>query len=241
MRRAISSAFTLLLLCHCSGEDSPADAGQAADAQVQLDTGVAADAGQADTGFADAQPEDTGTSADAGPADTGAMDSGEADAGQADAGEADAGEVAFTLTSAAYAEGGAIPQRHSCGGEDLQPELSWSGAPAGTMSFAIVLIDESIDFTHWVAYDIPAGTSQLPEGASDMGSLPSGTQEARAYCTQFCGPCPRSQHTYTFEIFALDMANVPFGPRGAFGQAEIDRAYAGHILGRATLTATYTP
>lgn len=109
------------------------------------------------------------------------------------------------------------------------------------MSFAIVLIDESIDFTHWVAYDIPAGTNQLPEGASDMGTLPSGTQEARAYCTQFCGPCPRSQHTYKFEIFALDMANVPFGPRGAFGQAEIDRAYAGHILGRATLTATYTP
>ncbi len=236
MKSALPISVLALFLGACSGEDSPAtDAGQ----PPVADSGAAEDAGPTDTGLiADSGSADSGL-ADSGTPDVGTVDTGTVDTGTVDAGTVDAGP--FTLVSSAYTSGGMIPPRHSCRGADLQPELTWTNPPAGTQSFAIVLIDESIDFTHWVAYDIPANVAQLAEGASDQGMLPSGTQEASAYCTQFCGPCPRSTHTYTFEIFALDIATIAFNYRGGFGQSEIDTAFAGHIQGRTTLTATFTP
>lgn len=240
MKRVLSLSIFALMVCGCSGEDTaPQDAGQPPRDAAITDAGQ--DAGlTADTGVSDSGPADTGVT-DTGVTDTGVTDTGVADAGPADSGIVDAGALPFTLVSSAYAAGGMIPPLHSCRGEDLQPELTWSNPPAGTMSYAIILIDESIDFTHWVAYDIPANTSDLAEGASDRQALPRGTREASAYCTQFCGPCPRSTHTYTFTIYALDVATIAFGPSGGFGQSAIDRAFGGRVLGEASLTATFTP
>ncbi len=98
-------------------------------------------------------------------------------------------------------------------------------ATAATQSFALVMIDDSIDFVHWVAFDLPPETTSLPEGASDQGLLPAGTREANAYCVQYCGPCPPNTHTYTFRLYALDVPMIDFSYSGSFGDAELGAAF----------------
>lgn len=214
--------------CGCGPWICP-DAGTLADASD--DASIDASTGDA--------AEDAGSSPDAVPSDAAEMDAAEADGGAADA--ADAGPAPFVLTSAAFAEGGVIPDRHACAAEDLQPALAWSGAPPGTQSFVFVFIDDTIDFVHWVAYDLPASTSMLAEGASDTGQLPVGTREASAFCVEYCGPCPGNPHTYTFRLYALDVATIGFPHSGFFGDAEVSATLDPRSLGVATLTGTYTP
>ena len=85
------------------------------------------------------------------------------------------------LTSTAFAAGQAIPKKYTCEGDDRSPPLAWSGAPAGAKSFALIVDDPDapdpaaprMTWVHWVLYNVPAGTTQLAEGASS-GSLPAG-------------------------------------------------------------------
>ena len=58
-----------------------------------------------------------------------------------------------------------MPVRFSCEGEDASPVLKWEGAPAGTKSFALIADDPDAPggtWVHWVAYSIPATTTELP-------------------------------------------------------------------------------
>ena len=61
--------------------------------------------------------------------------------------------MAFTLTSTAFTDGAAIPVKHTCDGVDVSPPLAWSGAPAGTRSFALIADDPDApagSWVHWV-------------------------------------------------------------------------------------------
>src|SRR5205807_8262148 len=74
--------------------------------------------------------------------------------------------MAFTLASAAFREGAAIPAKYTCDGVDVSPALTWSGAPAGTRGFALIVDDPDAPagtWVHWVLYNLPAGVSELPE------------------------------------------------------------------------------
>lgn len=213
-----------------------------------VDSGVfdsgASDSGATDQGINDSGTDDTGvvvvdggvnedaTAADALPEDTGPADTGEVDSGVPEV---------LSLSSTAFAMSGVIPDRHTCGGPDLQPELSWTGVPAGTQSLALVLIDDSINFVHWIAYDLPPTLTTLPEGASDNGQLPAGAVEADAYCTQYCGPCPGNMHTYTFRLYALSVATTSYNWPNVIRAANLNAAFGGNSLGEARLTGTYTP
>ena len=76
---------------------------------------------------------------------------------------------AITLTSSAFSDGGTIPAACTCDGGDRAPSLSWSGAPAGARSFALIMHDPDApagDFTHWLLYDIPASVLRIPEGGA---------------------------------------------------------------------------
>lgn len=223
----------------CSDDDSP-DAGTSRDATA-ADASIAADAGIADVPgpmdsevFADAESNEDAEP----PSDASAPDASEPDATE----PADAGEAGpFTLTSATVSEGGMIPEDHACPAPDVQPALEWINPPAGTQSYVLVLIDDTIDFVHWVAFNIPATTTSLAEAASDDMMLPQGASEANAYCRRYCGPCPGNRHTYTFRVYALDVATINFTRSGAFGDEELDADLDANTLGLATLTATYTP
>ena len=143
----------------------------------------------------------------------------------------------FTLTSSSFAEGGAIPTKQSCDGADLSPALAWSGAPAGTAAFALIVDDPDANgFVHWVAYDIPAGTTSLPEGVTATGEPPQGRNDFGN--AGWGGPCPPTgTHHYRFTLYALSR---PLALSGTPSAANVRSAAAAATLARTTLTGVYT-
>ena len=75
--------------------------------------------------------------------------------------------MAFTLSSSAFTAGAEIPKQHTCDGIDASPPLSWSGAPAGTKAFALIVDDP----------DAPASVAELARGVPADATLPSGTKQ----------------------------------------------------------------
>jgi Raf kinase inhibitor-like YbhB/YbcL family protein len=144
----------------------------------------------------------------------------------------------FALTSPEFTDGGAIPRRFTCDGDDISPPLSWSGAPGGAVRLALIVDDpDAAGFVHWVAYDI---------AAAPTGSLPLGwatSAEASAQGTNsfgrvgYGGPCPPSgTHRYRFRLLALDQAlDVAPGPDA---RSVLDAA-ADHTLAETSLNGTY--
>jgi Raf kinase inhibitor-like YbhB/YbcL family protein len=143
----------------------------------------------------------------------------------------------FTLTSNAFDSGQEIPRRHSCEGDDVSPPLSWSGAPEGARSLALIVDDPDAPggtFTHWLAWAIQPESAGIGEGeiAPVEGRNDFGTIGYR-------GPCPPSghgPHRYFFRLHALD-ANVVL-ERGA-RKRDLERALEGHVLGAAELHGRY--
>jgi Raf kinase inhibitor-like YbhB/YbcL family protein len=146
--------------------------------------------------------------------------------------------AAFTLTSPSFAEGGAIPTKHSCDGQSISPALNWQGAPVGTAAFALVVEDPDANgFVHWVAYNIVGTGGNLPEGVSPSGPPPQGRNGTGR--TGYAGPCPPSgTHHYRFTLYALSQ---PVALAGAPSANELRAAVAaGVLLGQTTLVGTYT-
>lgn len=152
----------------------------------------------------------------------------------------------FTLTSPAFGHGAEIPTASTCQGKDASPPLAWSGAPAGTRSFALIVDDPDapdprapkMTWVHWVLYDIPPATTQLPEGVA-TGDLPAGTRQGTNDWkrTGYGGPCPPiGRHRYFFKLYALDTALPDLG---APTKARLEQAMEGHVLARAELVGTY--
>lgn len=146
--------------------------------------------------------------------------------------------VPFTITSPAFGEGGAIPKRYTCDGPGVSPEIDWSGAPVGTGSLALTVIDpDARDFIHWLIYDIPrSATGALPEGVGiASGPIPQGVNSSGR--AAYMGPCPPSGvHHYVFTLYALDtMLGLTTPPK----RAELESAMKGHIRATAILTGTY--
>jgi Raf kinase inhibitor-like YbhB/YbcL family protein len=152
--------------------------------------------------------------------------------------------VALTLKSSAFQSNGEIPREYTCDGGDASPPLEWSGAPAGTKSFALIVDDPDapdpkapkMTYVHWVLYDIPASTTALPKGGK---SLPSGTRVGLNDWkrTGYGGPCPPiGRHRYFHKLYALD---AQLGDLGKATKADLERAMKGHILAQAELVGTY--
>jgi Raf kinase inhibitor-like YbhB/YbcL family protein len=158
-----------------------------------------------------------------------------------DAPTADAG--AFTLTSTAYAEGGVIPDVHSCAGDNISPALAWTAAAAD--SYAIVFTDLNNGLIHSIIYDIPANVLALPEDVEKVAepSVPAGSKQPLAYDNDtrgYLGPCPGSTHTYQFTIHAIDEAELS-GVTIDSTRTQVNTAILAHSTATASLTATFTP
>jgi hypothetical protein len=148
----------------------------------------------------------------------------------------------LNVTSSSFSEGGAMPQRLTCDGEDISPNLQWRAGPYGTKSFAMVMDDPDapIDFTHWIAFNIPASTRQLAEGASMHSTLPSGSAEGGNSFGRigYGGPCPPpgKLHHYIFRLYALDMS-LTLPPGAEMNQ--VKAAIARHILAEGRIVGLY--
>jgi len=144
----------------------------------------------------------------------------------------------FVLESPSFVEGGPIPIRHSCDGQDVSPALVWEGAPASTAALALIVDDpDARGFIHWVVYNIAGGpTGGLPEGAGSAVVPPQGRNDfGRA---GWGGPCPPSgTHRYRFTLYAL---SVPLTLSGTPSAGDVRGALARVLLGHTTLTGTYT-
>jgi hypothetical protein len=154
--------------------------------------------------------------------------------------------VSLSLSSSAFQPLGEIPKRHTCDGEDVSPPLAWTGAPAGTKSFVLIVDDPDapdpaapkLVWVHWVLYNLPASTTSLAQGTTAK-TLPPGTREGLNDWKRpdWRGPCPPiGRHRYFHKLHALDIV-LPdlLHPT----RAAIEKAMAGHVLAKAELVGTY--
>jgi Raf kinase inhibitor-like YbhB/YbcL family protein len=151
----------------------------------------------------------------------------------------------LTLTSPSFPHQGEIPSQFTCEGNDISPALAWSGAPAKTKSFALIVDDPDapdpqapkMTWVHWVLFNIPADANCLPENVATK-ALPAGTQEGVNDWkrTGWGGPCPPiGRHRYYFKLYALDAELKLDRP----AKPALEQAMQGHILAQAELMGTY--
>jgi Raf kinase inhibitor-like YbhB/YbcL family protein len=158
----------------------------------------------------------------------------------------------FTLTSTDFTEGDTLANTQvfnefGCKGGNLSPALAWSGAPAGTQSFALLMHDPDAPtgsgWWHWVVYNIPAAIGSLPAGAGDAkkGLMPKGAVQGRTDygSVGYGGPCPPpgKPHHYNFRLYALKVPKLEV-PEGA-SAALIAFNVRAQALGEAQLTGMY--
>jgi Raf kinase inhibitor-like YbhB/YbcL family protein len=151
--------------------------------------------------------------------------------------------MAFAISSTSFQNGGDIPNKFTCDGSDVSPQLSWTNAPAGTKSFALISDDPDAPvgtWTHWILFDLPAQTTGLPEGLAKTDKIPSGGIQGRNdfHKIGYGGPCPPAgkAHRYFFKLYALDRT-LDLKPGAA--KSEVEEAMQGHILAQAELVARY--
>jgi Raf kinase inhibitor-like YbhB/YbcL family protein len=155
----------------------------------------------------------------------------------------------LTVTSADLESGRPIPAAHwgaAMGGEDVSPQLSWSGVPEGTKSIAVTVYDPDAPtasgFWHWAVYNIPADVTELPRGAGEPGSeaLPEGavTLPNEVRQRHYAGPTPpdgTGRHRYFFTVHALD-TTLDLDPDSTPAVLGFNCGF--HTLARGVLVAT---
>jgi Raf kinase inhibitor-like YbhB/YbcL family protein len=154
--------------------------------------------------------------------------------------------MAMTITSPVFRNEGAIPARHTCEGDDVSPPLMLGGVPIAAKSLALIVDDPDAPdpaapkrvWVHWVIYNLPPTTKELPEGVR-AEALPAGTRIGKNDWgnAEYGGPCPPiGRHRYFHKLYALDTVladlNLP-------NKATLEKAMQGHIIGEATLMGTY--
>jgi Raf kinase inhibitor-like YbhB/YbcL family protein len=164
----------------------------------------------------------------------------------------------LTVTSPAFLNGESIPVEFTADGRNISPPLRWTGAPAGTREFALILDDPDAPtpqpFVHWVIYRIPGSATGLPEavpmgGAVKAAGLEGAIQGTTGFAVYarpgsrppdpgYRGPAPPAgkPHHYTFTVYAL---NAPVDAKGAMTKDDLLKAMEGKIAGQGELVGLY--
>lgn len=152
------------------------------------------------------------------------------------------GGTKMELQSSAFEAGGAIPKQYTCQGQDISPPLSWNAVPEKTQSLALICDDPDAPmgvWVHWVFYNLPADTRELPEYVPPQKTLANGAKQGINDFRKigYGGPCPPSgEHRYFFKLFALDAKlNLDAGIK----KADLLKAMEGHILAESKLLGKY--
>ena len=158
----------------------------------------------------------------------------------------DAPDARLTVTSDTFADGAPIPTESAfgnCGGANRSPQLAWSGAPAGTRSFAVTCFDPDAPtgsgYWHWVLWGIPASVTSLAPGEGRPAGSTTGRNDYGA--SEYGGPCPPQgdgAHRYVFTVYALDVATLDGVDEGLTG-ASLVFTMRGHVLAQGSVTGTF--
>ena len=149
----------------------------------------------------------------------------------------------FEISSSAFSDGSFIPAKYTGDGPDVSPPLSWTNAPQGTKSFALVCDDPDAPvgtWVHWVIYCIPAGADGLEENIPGTDRVPEtavqGQNDFRRVGYGGPAPPPGKPHRYFFKLYALD-TELKLEP--GLTKAQLPKAMEGHILGTARFMGKY--
>jgi Raf kinase inhibitor-like YbhB/YbcL family protein len=137
----------------------------------------------------------------------------------------------------------AIPKPFTCDADDKSPALAWGAPPPATQSFALTIVDIDApvgSFVHWVLYDLPPQTRDLPEGFPKQDQLPDASRQGINDFDKigYGGPCPpdKSPHRYVFSLYAVDSKlNLP----ASATRKQLEKALQGHVLAHGELTGKY--
>lgn len=154
----------------------------------------------------------------------------------------------LTLTVTGYSDGGMIPDSIGCGAANAQkgsPKIDWSGAPAGTQAFALIMHDTDVavqgsDVLHWAIFDIPGTATGLPADVPKTATLADGAVQINniAGMPGFFSPCPPAPttHHYIIEVYALD---AKLGLPATTSRADLLAALAMHTRAKGTYVGVY--
>ena len=159
------------------------------------------------------------------------------------------------VTSADIKEGGTIANEQvfkgfGCTGGNISPALSWSGAPAGTKSFAVTMYDPDAPtgsgWWHWVVFNIPPNVTSLPKDAGDVKKklmAPGAIQSRTDFGFDgYGGPCPPQgdkPHHYQITVFAVDADKLPDAKDDSASAALVGFDLHFHTVAKVTLTGLY--
>jgi Raf kinase inhibitor-like YbhB/YbcL family protein len=157
-------------------------------------------------------------------------------------------DTALAVTSQSFRDGAAMATDFvftGCGGKNQSPQLSWSGAPAGTKSFAITCFDPDAPtgsgYWHWLAFNIPASGTSIEAGSGTDRSPGGGRSGYTDFSiSSYGGPCPpqgEPPHHYVFTVYALDVASLDADETTT--GATLMFKMRGHVLARGSLTGLF--
>jgi len=157
----------------------------------------------------------------------------------------------FTLTSDSFTDGGVwgndqVSGIMGAGGEDVSPQLSWSGFPEETQSFAVTVYDPDAPtgsgFWHWAVANLPATVTDLPAGVGDGSGLPGDALILAndAGLKRFIGAAPppgHGPHRYIIAVHAVDVEKLEIP--GEATPAYLGFNLFGHAIARALIHGTH--
>jgi len=139
-------------------------------------------------------------------------------------------EAKLIVTSPAFVNMGEIPQKHTCKGADVNPELNISGTPDGTKFLVLIVEDPDAPagvWNHWIVWNI------FPRDKIRENTIPGVQGLNSAGIRTWHGPCPPSgTHRYYFKVYALD-TGLTIPPSAT--KREVLSSMEGHILAQGEL------
>lgn len=146
------------------------------------------------------------------------------------------------LTSNAFSEGGSIPEKYTADGVNVSPPLGISGVDPAAASLALIVEDlDAGNFTHWVIWNIPPNTENIPEDiqSSDIATGSGASEGVNDFGNlSYGGPDPPAgpAHRYRFKLLALRSV-ISLGSGAT--KAQLEQAIRPHVIAETTLTGTY--
>jgi Raf kinase inhibitor-like YbhB/YbcL family protein len=151
---------------------------------------------------------------------------------------------AMTLSSSDIRPNGPIAEAQiypRCGGQNISPQLAWSGSPGGTKSLVLTMIDEDVKpagWSHWLVVDLPPSSTGLPRGVKTLLGAAKGVASDFGEAA-YAGPCPpkgSGVHHYRLTIWAMPRATTALKSGG--GATAVEADLKGRALGSASLIGT---
>ncbi len=144
----------------------------------------------------------------------------------------------MTVTSPEFGQGRAIPPQYTCRGRGESPPISWSGAPLGTRTLALVMDDADAPITpyvYWIVFNISPATPDIQARRLPQGALQAVNSKGTV---GYAPPCPSRSHQYRFTVYALNTSLAL--PEGASLTAAVSDI-ASHAVARGRLTGIVSP